>query len=119
MCAGKQNEKLKLVPWSRTNRSFQQIAEDCAAAHLSTKVKLNANQYGALTSFIFNVGCGNFEGSTLLKELNAGDNPDAVAAAQLPLWDRGTGGVLPGLQRRRAAEVKLFKTASSVKALPC
>lgn len=92
----------------------------CVRDHLSSSVKLNANQYGALVSFTFNVGCGNFESSTLLRELNAGDNPDNVAAAQLPDWVYGSNDdKLPGLVRRRAAEVALFKTADSTGALPC
>lgn len=58
------------------------------------------------------------KGSTLVSELNAGDDPDTVAAEQLPRWDEAGGEVLPGLQRRRAAEVSLFQTNTGVGALP-
>lgn len=83
-------------------------------------VTLNDNQYGALVSWAFNVGCGNVASSTLLKRLNAGgEDPNVIAAEELPLWKYGNGGVvLPGLERRRADEVKLFRTASNVPALP-
>jgi len=94
------------------------IAEACVAEDISSKIHLNANQYGALVSWAFNVGCGNVKTSTLIAELNKGDNPDAVAAAQLPLWDESDGEVLPGLKARRAAEVALFKTATKTGALP-
>ena len=95
-----------------------QVAEDCITSDISNSVKLNPNQYGALVSWAFNVGCGNAGSSTLIRELNHGDNPYDVASVELPKWDRGSNGVLPGLVKRRAAEVKLFKTAASGQAHP-
>jgi lysozyme len=65
------------------------------------------------------VGCGNSGSSTLIKRLNQGDAPNTVAAEELPKWNRGSNGVLPGLTRRRKAEVELFKTATSEKGIPC
>lgn len=79
---------------------------------------LNANQYGALVSWAFNVGCGNTGSSTLISRLNNGEEPNTVAAEELPKWNKASGQVLPGLTRRRAAEVDLFKIATSEKALP-
>jgi GH24 family phage-related lysozyme (muramidase) len=92
--------------------------EKCVASDISKSVRLNANQYGALVSWAFNVGCGNVASSTLISRLNAGQNPNTVAAEELPKWDIAGGQVLPGLVTRRAAEVKFFQTASSVAALP-
>lgn len=94
------------------------MAENCITSDISSSVKLNPNQYGALVSWAFNVGCGNAGSSTLIRELNAGDNADDVASTELPKWDQGSNGVLPGLVRRRAAEVALFKTAASGQAHP-
>ena len=74
----------------------------------SVKVRLNANQMGALVSFTFNVGGGAFNTSTLLRRLNAGENPNTVATQEMPRWNKGGGVVLPGLVRRREAEVKFF-----------
>jgi lysozyme len=54
----------------------------------------------------------------LLKRLNAGENPNTVIAEELPKWNKAGGQVLPGLVRRRAAEVALAQTATSVGALP-
>ena len=76
----------------------------------AVKKPLNSNQRGALVSFSFNVGCGALQGSTLLRRINAGENPNTVASEELPRWNRGGGKVLPGLVRRRAAEVKFFKS---------
>ncbi|KAF9445222.1 glycoside hydrolase family 24 protein [Macrolepiota fuliginosa MF-IS2] len=92
--------------------------ENCVSNDLKPTVKLNDNQYGALTSWAFNVGCGNVGSSDLVKRMNAGEDPTAVAQSELPQWNKGGGKVLPGLTRRRAAEVALFKTPSSVIAHP-
>ena len=70
---------------------------------------LNNNQFGALTSFTFNLGVGNLSASTLLKKLNVQDY--AGAADEFPRWIRSNGQVLPGLVKRRAAERELFLTA--------
>ena len=93
--------------------------QNCVNSYINRSVHLNDNQYGALVSWAFNVGCGNVKTSSLVKRLNAGEEPNTVAAQELPQWNKGGGKVLPGLVRRRAAEVKLFKTLSSVSAHPC
>jgi hypothetical protein len=62
---------------------------------------LNQNQFDALVSFCYNCGPGN------LKELCAGRTIDEIPD-YLPLYNKGGGNVLPGLVRRRAAEVDLF-----------
>ena len=90
----------------------------CIAAMINDSVKLNDNQFGALVSWAFNVGCGGAQGSQLVKRLNRGESPNVVAAQELPKWNKAGGGVLAGLTRRRAAEVTLFKTASSKEAHP-
>ena len=83
--------------------SAQELATVCHVA-------LNDAQASALVSLIYNIGGGAFAGSTLLKKLNAKDYD--AAAAQFSVWNRGGGQVLPGLVARRAAEAKLFRTAS-------
>lgn len=99
---------------------MKQNAQDCITMQTADPVTLNDNQYGALVSWAFNVGCGNVQTSTLLQRLNAGgEDPNVIAAEELPRWRFGDGGVeYPGLVRRRAAEVALFQTASGVPALP-
>jgi lysozyme len=67
---------------------------------------LTQNQFDALVSFVFNLGCGAFSGSTLLRLLNAGDA--GAAAHQFPAWCHAGKEVLAGLVMRRAAEQKLF-----------
>lgn len=71
---------------------------------------LTQNQFDALADFVFNLGEGNFRGSTLLKKLNAGDY--AGAAAEFPKWVKASGKVMPGLVTRRAAERSLFERST-------
>lgn len=59
----------------------------------------------ALGSFVYNVGAGAFERSTLLRKLNAGDV--AGACAELSRWVYAKGRQLAGLVKRRAAEREL------------
>jgi len=92
--------------------------ESCVYHDIKLSVRLNDNQYGALVSWAFNMGCGSVESSTLVKRLNNGENPDVVAEEELPKWNHAGGKVLPGLTRRRAAEVELFKTESGIVAHP-
>jgi len=92
--------------------------QNCLAKAVAKTIRLNANQYGALVSWTFNVGCGAMQGSSLLSRLNAGETPNTVASEELPKWKYGGGVVLPGLVTRRAREVTLFKTATSTGALP-
>jgi len=66
------------------------------------------NQFDALVDFAYNLGVGNLSSSTLLKLHKQGDY--AGAAAQFPLWDHADGKVMPGLQKRRAAEQTLYET---------
>ena len=70
------------------------------------KKTLNQGQYDALCSFIFNVGSGNFQRSTLLRKLNQADYEGA--ANEFPKWVYSKGKKLPGLVKRRTAERELF-----------
>lgn len=69
-------------------------------------VYLNDNQFSALVSFLYNVGIGNFNSSTLLQKLN---NLDYKGAAdEFPRWNKQNGVVLNGLTIRRAHEQSIF-----------
>lgn len=75
------------------------------------KVPLNDNQYGALVSFVYNLGEGNFAKSTLLRKLN---NKDYIGASnEFAKWNKAGGKVLRGLTRRRQAEKDLFLSKAS------
>ncbi|KAK2609289.1 hypothetical protein QQS21_002224 [Conoideocrella luteorostrata] len=93
-------------------------AQQCITLGTGSNVHLNTNQYGALVSWTFNIGCGAAKSSSLIKRLNAGEDPNAVIANELPQWNKGGGKVLPGLTTRRNKEVALAQTATDQGALP-
>jgi lysozyme len=79
-------------------------AEECVNDHV--EVSLTQNQFDSLVSFVFNLGCGAFKGSTLLALLNAGKTD--AAAAQFPRWNKAGGKVVQGLVWRRNVEREFF-----------
>lgn len=90
----------------------------CFPRYLTSGAKLNKNQYAALTSFTFNLGCGvlkNFAG-----RLNKGEDASVVFAQEFPKYVNAgrPPRPLPGLIRRRKAEVVLAKKPGSTAAWP-
>ena len=81
---------------------------NCVNTYITAR--LNPNQVGALISWSYNVGCGNLQSSTLRRRMNAGEAPNTVASQELPKWVKAGGQTLPGLVRRRNAEVAFFKS---------
>lgn len=77
------------------------------AVNRYSKVSLSQNQFDALTSFVYNVGAGAFQNSTLLRYIN-GREPMNEIHAQFMRWIHGDGKVLPGLVKRRQYEADLF-----------
>jgi len=69
-------------------------------------VEINQNQFDALVSFVFNLGCGAFSKSTLLRKINEGKNVDA--AKEFLKWVYAGGKKSAGLLNRRIEESKLF-----------
>jgi lysozyme len=62
--------------------------------------------FDALVSFAFNAGLGNLQRSQIRIRANRGDWEGAADAFRQ--WTKGGGKVLPGLVRRREAEIALF-----------
>ena len=95
------------------------LASDLTAAAAQVDklvtVPLTPQQRGALASFVFNLGAGSLQMSTLLRLLNQGDYEGA--AGQFGRWVYATvNGVktqLPGLVKRRAAEADLFEDSTA------
>lgn len=94
--------------------AFKILRSDAARAERTVKeyvkITLNQNQFDALTSLVFNIGSVAFVRSTLLKELNAG-HLDA-AAKEWMKWRYFKGAVVPGLEKRRALELAVFRGQS-------
>lgn len=70
-------------------------------------VKLNQNKYDALVDFVYNIGSGNFSGSTLLEKINAKAPKKEIKAAFLQ-WNKAGGSTNTGLTERREYEAALF-----------
>lgn len=66
------------------------------------------NKIAALGDFVFNLGSGNYKSSTLKKYADKKDW--AGVAFQLRRWTKAAGRNLPGLVRRREAEIKLLQS---------
>jgi lysozyme len=92
------------------DQAIKWLLEDTAAAQLDVNthvtVPITQAENDALVDFCFNLGRGALNGSTLLKDLNAGNY--AAAADQFDSWDRAGGRVVAGLLRRREAEKQEF-----------
>ena len=72
-------------------------------------------QFDAMVDLAYNIGVAAFQGSTLVRLFNAGDQ--AGAAEQFPRWNKSGGKVLLGLRRRRAADRARFLGASGAEAI--
>jgi lysozyme len=59
-------------------------------------------QLGAIADFVYNLGPGRLQASTLRRKINQGDW--VAARKELMRWIYGGGRILPGLVRRRKAE---------------
>lgn len=92
------------------NRLSKRLVEFEGYVNRAVKVKLTQNQFDALVSLVYNIGPTNFNDSTLLRKLNAGDY--AGAADQFLVWNKGRVDgklvVISGLVNRRNAERQLF-----------
>lgn len=104
--------KADLAQWPDIDqaRADELLAIDAAKSAASVDrlitVPLTDGQRGALISFVFNLGGGNLQASTLRRVINRGDMDDAPE--QLAKWVYAGGVKLPGLVRRRAAEAALW-----------
>ena len=69
-------------------------------------VEITQSMFNALVSLCYNIGCGAFNSSTLLKKLNIRDY--SGAADQFAVWKKSGGKVIKGLVNRRAKEKTEF-----------
>ena len=93
------------------------LAEDVAVAENAVNAQnlnLTQDQFDALVDFVFNLGAGNFNKSTLLKKLKADPN-DPTIYDEFLRWVYAGGVKLLGLVRRRTDEANLYFTGISKK----
>lgn len=85
---------------------MQDVQKAVQTVNSKVHTDLTQNEFDALVDFVFNCGAGNFAGSTLLKNINAGDMEGA--ALEFQKWTHADGKVMAGLIKRRHAEALLF-----------
>ena len=102
------------ITGSITDKEAEELLEedilraDSCLYRNARNIVLNCNQRAALISFIFNLGGGAFQSSTLRQKLLRGEYFDA--ANEITRFVFAGGKKLPGLARRREAEKALFNT---------
>jgi len=78
-----------------------------AAVNRQITVPLSQTQFDALVSFVYNLGEGSFQSSTLRTRINNNSTNEQIRAEFLR-WNRAGGRVLAGLTDRRTSEADLF-----------
>ena len=86
----------------------KQLVSYANAVSADIRVPLNQNQFDACCSLCYNIGTGGFAGSSVARDCNAGNFPDAAQA--FLLWDKVNGEVNNDLVYRRNKEMELFLT---------
>jgi len=99
-------------PGMKVNRdeAERMLADDVewaeAAVNDLVRRELGQSQFDALVSFVYNLGKPALRSSTLLQEVNAGN--EAYVAREFVRWVHAGGRPLKGLARRRVAEADLY-----------
>lgn len=81
-----------------------QVCESAVARLIN--IEINQNMFDALVSFVFNLGSGALQRSTLRQKITRYDYEGA--ANEFTRWNKAGGKVLRGLTLRRLAEKELF-----------
>lgn len=84
--------------------SDMKAAEKCVNLYANGRM-MNDNQFSAVSSLTFNIGCGNLQTSTLARYANR--QQWGEMCGQLNRWVYANGKKLNGLVKRRADEYKL------------
>lgn len=67
--------------------------------------ELTQAEFDSCVSFTYNTGMGALSESTFRKRMNRGDDKVKCFVEEFPKWVNGGNGPLPGLVKRRNAEV--------------
>lgn len=82
-----------------------EIFESCVTRAITAP--MNQNQFDAFVTLAYNIGCGAFGRSTLVRRFNDNDCSERVVEAWA-WWNRVNGKRTNGLINRRRAEIGLF-----------
>ena len=89
---------------------MRELQHNYMAGVLKASPILIANQrlLAAITDFAYNLGVGRYRASTLKRRVDSNDL--LGVETELRKWVRGGGRVLPGLVKRRQAEIDLLRS---------
>jgi len=77
---GRRSSQSSPSPWSKPRLLLaKDVGSAAACVNNVVAVQLSQEEFDALVDFVFNLGAGSFEGSTLLRDLNAADFASAAA----------------------------------------
>lgn len=82
--------------------------EACVARNV--RVSLSQQQFDALVSLAYNIGCSAFAQSSVVRYLNNGEQEQAAKA--FLMWNKVNGKVWNGLTKRREQEMAMFTNDS-------
>lgn len=91
-------------------RRFEACVNDAVGRNVTQ------GQFNALVSLAFNLGCGGFKRSSVLKLVNEGRQDDAMAA--FGKYTKAGGRQLAGLVKRRKAESVMFASGVATRPRP-
>ena len=101
------NDKLDNISEKEADRLlYQDIARAQHSVERNIRINLTQGQFDALTSFTFNLGAATLQRSTLRQKINRLEHEDIPK--EFMRWVYSNGRKLPGLVRRREAEIAIY-----------
>lgn len=108
-CYGHTGKELRMGQTFTDSECYTQLHKDLVKHEKEvlrlTHVPLNVYQQAALTSFVYNVGAGNYQSSTIRKKFNAKDY--VGGCKELVKWVYASKVKLKGLVNRRGDELEV------------
>lgn len=111
--------------WGTISRSrgLTLLRSDAATAAAGIRSRLAGTalkqaEFDALVSFVYNIGLGGFDSSSVLRDLRSRPPLYGAVPDHLTLWVYSGGQFLCGLYRRRVNEGHLFRTGSYALSTP-
>lgn len=108
-CYGHTGPELKKGQRFTDDQCLEQLAIDLSSHNRQmlsvVKVELSEGEHAAYLSFVYNIGAGQWQKSTALKQLNSGSR--FSACEQLKRWVYINGQPSKGLANRRQAEYQM------------
>ncbi|TSE14053.1 lysozyme [Mesorhizobium intechi] len=112
-CAKVTEKVAAFKPPLSVEEGLKMLDDDTSKARIAVsklvQARLTDEQFGAVVSFVFNVGASDkgFKGSKMRRLLNAEEYNRA--ALEFPKWVKSKGNVVDGLINRRSCELDLYK----------